>query len=435
MSVIEKVIGRRVWDSRGRPTVEAEIVLTTGAIGRAIAPAGASTGTNEAVDLRDPAGHGSVDLAVRNVNTEIATALRGMSATDQRAIDERLIALDGTANKGRLGANATVAVSMAALHAAAAEHREPLWRYVATDGDVALPMPMIQIFGGGAHARRRVDLQDFLIIPVGAGTFDEAIVIATRVYEAAGRLMERRGCLRGVADEGGWWPEFSSNGDALDTLVAAIEEARLQPGKDAAIAIDVAATQLRKGSQYRLAAEDRTLTGDEFSALLLGWCRQYPIVSIEDPLADDDHEGMQSFTQRAGGRLQIIGDDYLVTSSNRIAAAAASGSCNAVLLKPNQVGTITETVAALEAARAARWATIISARSGETEDVTIAHLAVGWAVGQLKVGSCARGERTAKWNEVLRIEHALGSKAALARMPRPLPLKNPRSGSSGHHEV
>lgn len=417
MSRIEKVTGHRVWDSRARPTVEAEVVLTSGVIGRAIAPAGASTGAHEAIDLRDPGGT-DVGLAVRNVNTEIDAALRGLPIRDQAAIDERLIALDGTPNKARLGANATVAVSMAALHAAAADDREPLWKYLAQGDDVSLPMPMVQIFGGGAHAHRRVDVQDFLIIPIAAATFDQAMAMVARVYEAAGRLMNRRGGLRGVADEGGWWPEFSSNSDALDALVTAIEEAGLRPGEDAAIAIDVAASQLRDGTGYRLAADDRTFTSDELSELLLGWCRRYPIVSIEDPLAEDDHDGMRSFSQRASATLQIIGDDYLVTSADRITAAASAGACNAVLLKPNQVGTITETASALKAARAAGWATIVSARSGETEDVTIAHLAVGWAAGQLKVGSCARGERTAKWNEVLRIEQALGAKATLGTFKR-----------------
>jgi enolase len=417
---IEKVIGRRMWDSRGRPTVEAEVVLSGGAVGRALAPAGASTGVNEAVDLRDGGalfdGLG-VDRAVRNIRTEIATALNGMSVMDQEAIDRRLIALDGTPNKSRLGGNATVAVSMAALHAAAAARGVPLWRHLKEDREPALPMPMIQIFGGGAHAGQRLDIQDFLVIPIGASTFNEAISIAAQIYESARQIMTERGALRGVADEGGWWPEFSSNSEALDTLVAAIERARLRPGEDAAIAIDVAASQLRNGSRYRLAAERCELSSDELADMLLRWCRRYPIVSVEDPFAEDDHQGMRAFTSRSGGRLQVIGDDYLVTSAERVAAAAAAEACNAVLLKPNQAGTITETRAALQAARAAGWATIISARSGETEDVTIVHLAVGWAAGQLKVGSCARSERTAKWNEALRIEEALGDAATFGRLP------------------
>jgi enolase len=407
---IERVIGRRVWDSRGRPTVEAEVVFSNGASGRAIAPAGASTGAGEAVDLRDGGaafGGFGVERAVRSVSVEIARALRGMPGMDQASIDRRLVELDGTRQKERLGGNATVAVSMAALHAAASAAGQPLWQYVAGDGRPTLPMPMIQIFGGGAHAGRRVDVQDFLIMPIGARTFDQAIVMTAEVYAAAGRIMAERGALHGVADEGGWWPDFRSSRDALDTLVAAIERAGLRPGVDAAIAIDVAASQLRNGSRYRFAADGREHTSEELVDLLLQWCRAYPIVSIEDPFAEDDDEGMRAFTARSGGRLQVIGDDYLVTSAERIAVAAQAGACNAVLLKPNQAGTVTETAEALAAARTAGWNTIISARSGETEDVTIAHLAVGWGVGQLKVGSFARGERTAKWNEVLRIEEFL----------------------------
>ena len=306
---------------------------------------------------------------------------------------------------------------MAALHAAAAARGMPLWRHLAEGAEPTLPMPMVQIFGGGAHAGRRVDIQDFLVVPIGASTFDEAIAIAVRIYESAGRIMAERGGLRGVADEGGWWPEFTSNSDALDALLLAIERAGLRPGIDAAMAIDVAASQLRVGSRYRFAAENREMSSEELADILLQWCRRYPIVSVEDPLAQDDHAGMRAFTALAGAHVQVVGDDYLVTSADRISAAAAAGACNAVLLKPNQAGTITETKAALDAARAAGWSSIVSARSGETEDVTIVHLAVGWAAGQLKVGSCARSERTAKWNEALRIEEALGDAAMLGRLP------------------
>jgi enolase len=418
--VVEAVIGRRVWDSRGRPTVEAEVVLRSGIRGRGMAPAGASTGANEAVDLRDGGsvfGGLGVDRAVGHVSTEIASALVGLPVMDQEAIDRTLIALDGTPNKSRLGANATVAVSMAALHAAAAQLGIPLWRHLAGGSEPLLPMPMVQIFGGGAHAGRRVDIQDFLVVPVGAATFDQAISIAMRIYEAAGRIMAERAGPRGVADEGGWWPEFSSNSDALDALLVAIERAGLRPGVDAAIAIDVAASQLQSGAGYRFASENKELSSDELADILLQWCRRYPIVSVEDPLGQDDDAGMREFTSRAGAHVQVVGDDYLVTSAERIAAAAAAGACNAVLLKPNQAGTITETRAALLAARAAGWSSIVSARSGETEDVTIVHLAVGWAAGQLKVGSCARSERTAKWNEGLRIEESLGSAAVLGRLP------------------
>src|SRR5215471_2598126 len=319
---IERIVGRRVWDSRGRPTVEAEIFLDTGASGRAIAPAGASTGTHEAVDLRDggsDSGGFGVDRAVANINREFGTALRGMPIADQSAIDRRLIELDGTPNKARLGGNATIAVSMAALHAGAAARCEPLWRVLAEGGPVSLPMPMIQIFGGGAHAGRRIDIQDFLIIPIGAASFDEALAMAARVYRAAGQIMADRGHLRGVADEGGWWPEFGSNAEALDTLVEAVERAALRPGEDVGIAIDVAASQFSDGGGYRLDADRVELQTAELVELLAEWCRRYPIVSVEDPVAEDDETGMISFTARLGDRIQIIGDDYLVTSAARVA--------------------------------------------------------------------------------------------------------------------
>ena len=414
---ISRVVGRRVWDSRGRPTVEAEIFLENGASGRAIAPAGASTGTHEAVDLRDGGaafGGFGVDCAVASINGEIAAALRSMSIADQNAIDSRLIELDGTPNKARLGGNATIAVSMAALHAAAAAQREPLWRVIAEGAQVSLPMPMIQIFGGGAHAGRRVDIQDFLIIPIGATSFDQALGMTARVYRAAGEIMADRGLLRGVADEGGWWPEFASNAEALDTLVEAIERSPLVPGEEVAIAIDVAASQFYHANRYRLAADGVELEAEGVIELLADWCRRYPIISVEDPLAEDDDIGMAAFTAKLGERIQIIGDDYLVTSAERVVAAASRGACNAVLLKPNQAGTVTETKAALVAARAAGWRTVVSARSGETEDVTIVHLAVGWNARQLKVGSFARSERMAKWNEGLRIEAALVRAARFA---------------------
>jgi enolase len=414
-AVIERIVGRRVWDSRGRPTVEADVVVTGGAVGRAIAPAGASTGSNEAVELRDGGaaldGYG-VGKALAAIETVIAPALRGIPIADQAAIDAALIALDGTANKARLGGNATIAVSMAALHASAATVGQPLWRVLAGDGQPLLPMPMIQIFGGGAHAAQRLDVQDFLIVPVGAGSFDEAMMLTAQVYAAAGAIMAERGKRSGVADEGGWWPEFASNEAALDTLVSAIERAGLVPGDDVAIAIDVAATQFGHAGAYRLAGT--ALDTEALVGRLAGWCRRYPIISVEDPVAEDDTAGMIDFTRRVGDTVQVIGDDYLVTSAPRVAAAAAIGACNAVLIKPNQAGTITETAAALQAARDAGWRAIVSARSGESEDVTIVHLAIGWGAGQLKVGSFARSERMAKWNEALRIEEALGSAARFA---------------------
>lgn len=415
--LIDRVVARRVWDSRGRPTVEAEVRLGGGAVGRAIAPAGASTGSGEAVDLRDggPAfgGH-DVTRAVRGVGDVVDPALRGRDAMDQAGLDRALIELDGTADRRRLGGNALIAVSMAALHAAAGAAGRPLWRYLLGEGPARLPLPEIQVFGGGAHAGRRVDVQDFMVVPVGASTFAEALDWTAEVYRAAGARMAAAGRLYGVADEGGYWPAFDRNEDALECLVLAIEDAGRIPGDEMAISLDVAASELHEAGRYRFGLEGRDLDGDALAELLIGWLDRFPIVSIEDPLAEDDTHGMRRFTAAVGDRVQIVGDDYLVTSARRVEQAARDGACNALLVKPNQAGTVTETRAACEAARAAGFGTIVSARSGETEDVTIVHLAVGWGAGQLKVGSFARSERTAKWNEGLRIEEALGGAAAFA---------------------
>ena len=402
-----------MWDSRGRPTVEAEIALACGARGRAIAPAGASRGAREAVDLRDADGLGVV-AAVGNVNGAIAAALAGMDAAKQVEIDRALIALDGTPNKARLGANATVAVSLAALHAAASAHGLPMFRYLAQGKPVRLPLPEIQIFGGGAHAGRRIDIQDLMVMALAAKTFAEALEMTARVYQAAGELMRDAGKLHGVADEGGWWPEFASNEEAIETLVRAIARAGFVPGDEVAISLDIAASEFGRGGRYRLDLDARSLDSDGMCELVLGWLARYPIVSVEDPLAEDDREGMMRFTAAAGHRVQVIGDDYLTTSAERVQAAIADRACNAVLLKVNQCGTVTETRAALDLAKAAGWGCIVSARSGETEDVSIVHLATGWDAGQLKVGSFARGERTAKWNEALRIEEMLGADARYA---------------------
>ena len=414
---IVSIHGRRVWDSRGRPTVEAEVRLVCGAKGRAIAPAGASRGSNEAIDLRDGGaklGGYDVGRACANISGEIARALTGMDATAQEHVDAALTALDGSANKARLGGNATVAVSMAVLHAAASAAGLPLWRYLANGRPVRLPLPEVQIFGGGAHAGRRIDIQDLMIMAPRAASFDEAMVITAEVYRAGGEWMAAHGKLGGVADEGGWWPQFDSNEEALQALVAAIERAGYIPGEDVVLSLDIAASELYADGFYQLGLEKKQLDTDGMSEMLLGWIARYPIASIEDPLAEHDTEGMARFTRAAGGKIQIIGDDFLVTSAARVGAAAAAGACNAVLLKPNQAGTVSETRAALEAARAAGWATIVSARSGETEDTTIVHLATGWDAGQLKVGSFARSERMAKWNEALRIEEELGAEARFA---------------------
>ncbi len=415
--VIQSLIGRRVWDSRGRPTVEAEIALSDGAVGRAIAPAGASRGSLEAVEKRDGGPRlGGLDVrgALAGIRMEIAPALIGADPFDQEALDATLVALDGAENLSRLGGNALTAVSLAALHAAAASRGLPLWRHLAGDGPAVVPLPEIQIFGGGAHAGRRTDVQDFMVVAPRAKTFAEALETTAEVYHAAGRLMAERGFLTGVADEGGWWPAFASNEEALEALMLSIERAGLTPGDDVAISLDVAASEFGAGGFYRLGLEKRVLDRDGLADLLIGWCARYPIVSIEDPFAEDDAEGFYRFTAAVGDRVQVIGDDLLVTSASRVAEAARTGSANAVLIKVNQAGTVSRAKAALDEGLAHGFGTIVSARSGETEDVSIAHLAVGWGAGQLKVGSFARSERMAKWNEVLRIEEALGANARFA---------------------
>jgi enolase len=382
MAKILNVHGRRVWDSRGRPTLEAEVTVGRGATalasGRAIAPAGASTGSGEAKSI-------DVRKAVEHVNGIMRKALLTARVEDQAAIDRKLIELDGTADKSRLGANAIVAVSLACAHAAAAAAKKPLWRYLAGAKPVALPVPQ--------------------------GSFSEALEWTAEVYRAAGARLAKRGRLAGVADEGGWWPAFKSNEEGLAELVGAMSDAGFEPGRDCAIALDVAATQLWRGGRYQLSLENRSLTGEQMQAMLLRWLEAYPIVSIEDPFAETDYAGMKAFTKAAGDKVQIVGDDYFVTSEAKL--RAADGACNAVLLKPNQVGTLTETLACWNAARELGYRAIVSARSGETEDVSIVHLAVGWGVPQLKVGSFSRSERMAKWNEGLRIEEALGGKQLL----------------------
>jgi len=414
---IQSIHGRRVWDSRGRPTVEAEVTLKDGAKGRAIAPAGASKGTREALELRDggePFGGFDVLQAVGHINGEIANALIGTDAENQFALDQTLIALDGTENKTRIGANATLAVSMAAAHAMAQASGLALYRYLGQGKVGRLPMPQIQIFGGGAHAGRRVDVQDFMVVCPGASSFAQALEWTAEVYRHAGLLMAQRGSLFGVADEGGWWPDFSSNEQALEMLVLSIERAGFIPGEQVAIALDIAASEFGKLGQYRLGLESRALDSDGLIEMLLGWIEKYPIVSIEDPLAEDDPEGFARFTQAVGDRLQIVGDDFLVSSSKLIREAANIGAANTVLLKPNQRGTLSETLEAWKVAQELGYAAIVSARSGETEDTTIVDLAIGWNVGQLKVGSFARSERMAKWNHALRIEEELAGNAHFA---------------------
>lgn len=414
---ITAVRGRQLWDSRGRPTVEAEVELAGGAVGRAMAPAGASRGAHEAIDLRDGGeafGGFGVDRAVAAVNGGIAAALKGRDVRDQAGLDAVLEELDGTPAFSKLGANAAVAVSLAAIHAAAAAEGLPLWRYLADSRKVRIPLPEVQIFGGGAHAGRRTDVQDFMVMCPRAPTVRRAFEITADVYRAAGAIMEESGRLAGVADEGGWWPLFASNEEALETLARAIDRSGHKAGEEVFISLDVAANELSHGDGYRLPLDGAELTSEQMVARVAGWTARYPILSIEDPVSQDDMAGMALATERFGTTVQLIGDDFLVTNAERVRRAAAAKACNAVLVKVNQAGTVSRAKAALEAARELGWSAIVSARSGETEDVSISHLSVGWDAGQLKVGSFTRSERMAKWNELLRIEEQMGADAVFA---------------------
>lgn len=421
-SDIQKILARRVWDSRGNPTVEVEVTTEGGAKGRAIAPAGASRGTREAVDLRDGGkalGGMDVRQAVANVTNVLAPRLIGLDASSQAEVDAAIIGADPSPLKSHLGGNATVATSLAVLHAAAAAAGRPLWHHVAETCGVTptLPLPEIQIFGGGAHAGRRVDIQDFMVMVPGAGSFAEALDVTSEIYRAAGARMRARGKLAGVADEGGWWPDFASNEEALETLVAAISDTGEKPGDRVVISLDVAASELGSAGRYRLSLDKSELDSAGMIDQLGRWLVAYPIASIEDPLAEDDAAGMAEFTARYGKRIQVIGDDYLVTNARLVTQAAGNSAANAVLIKVNQAGTVTEALQCVEAARKAGYRAIVSARSGETEDVSISHLSIGLAAGQLKVGSFSRTDRMAKWNECLRIEEALGKGAFVGGRP------------------
>jgi enolase len=415
---IAEVIGRRVWDSRGRPTVEVEVVTSAGRRGRGIAPAGASTGSREAVDRRDGGdrlGGYDVSGAVAAVATTVAPALIGRDVTDQVGVDAALDALDPSPTRSTLGGNVTVAASLATLHAAAAVREVPLWRCLA-DTATTLPRPEIQILGGGAHAGRVVDVQDFMVVPLSAQTFDEALEQVAEVYLAAGRILRDRGRACGVADEGGHWPSVASNEDALRLLTEAIEAAGFTPGADVAISLDLAASEFEQGGRYTLSSEGRRLERAEWIALVADWVHRYPVVAVEDPAGEHDLEGLVQATALLADRCLVIGDDAVVTDAATVRTLAAAGACNAALVKVNQAGTVTAAAAAVAAARAAGWSVIVSARSGETEDVSVAHLAVGWHADLVKVGSITRGERTAKWNELLRISEAAGG-LPLAPLP------------------
>ena len=414
---IASISAYQVFDSRGNPTIEAEVVLENGTRGRGLVPSGASTGQFEALELRDRDPKrfrgNSVFQAVAHVEGEIASELRGRDVFDQSGLDQAMIALDGTPNKARLGANAILAVSMAAAAAAARARGEPLHAYLGEGRGNLLPLPEIQITGGGAHANWRTDVQDFLLIATGARSYAEVMEITHNVYHAAGAIMKKRNKYFGVADEGGYWPEFKTNEEALQLLVEAIELAGYQPGRDAAISLDVAASDLfdeDKGT-YRFSLEGREFSTAEFAALLENWCTRYPIISIEDPMADTDWDGWRMVYEKLGRRIQIIGDDLFTTNIQRIQAGIEKRLANAVLIKLNQIGTVTETLEAIRLTQQAGWLPVVSARSGETEDAFIAHLAVATNAGQLKVGSFSRSERMAKWNEVIRIERQLAGQA------------------------
>jgi len=412
---IRSVDAFQIYDSRGNPTVEAVVALENGIVGRGLVPSGASTGQFEALELRDGDrsrfGGKSVFKAIAHVRGEIAAAVAGRDALDQRGLDEALIAVDGTAGKSRLGANAILGVSMATAVAAAQSQGQPLHRYLG--GGTLLPLPEIQLFGGGAHAGWRTDIQDFMIVAAGAGSYSETLEITSNIFHAAGKLMGARGKLRGAADEGGWWPEFAGNEEALATCVEAIQMAGYTPGKEAALSLDIAASDLfdEASGTYRLKLDDRTLSSNQFVDLMISWCRNYPVVSIEDPAADTDWAGWKRFYEACGSQVQVIGDDLFTTNPARIREGIRRGAANAVLIKLNQIGTVTETIDAIRLTQAAGWNAVVSARSGETEDAFISHLAVGTNAGQLKVGSFCRSERMAKWNEVLRIERELGGRA------------------------
>jgi enolase len=412
---ITSVDAFQIFDSRGNPTVEAVVTLENGVTGHGLVPSGASTGQFEALELRDGdptyfRGK-SVRRAIEHIRTEIAEAVRGRDVQDQEGLDRTLIELDGTPNKSRLGANSILGVSMAAANASAAAQGIPL--YASLGDGTLLPLPEIQIFGGGAHANWRTDVQDFLVIATGATTYAETLEITSNVFHAAGEIMRDRGHNFGAADEGGYWPEFSSNEQALQTFDEAVRRAGYTPGKEASLSLDIAASDLydESSKRYRFALENRTFTSTEFADLMKQWCEQYAVVSIEDPMADSDWAGWEQVHSALGQEVQLIGDDLFTTHPDRIHEGIRRGIANSVLIKLNQIGTVSETLAAIRLTQAAGWAPVVSARSGETEDTFIAHLAVATNAGQLKVGSFCRSERMAKWNEVLRIGRTLGSRA------------------------
>ncbi|MPZ14544.1 MAG: phosphopyruvate hydratase [Chloroflexi bacterium] len=415
MSAIVTVHARQILDSRGTPTIEVDVALADGSPGRAAVPSGASTGAHEALELRDGdrtryRGLG-VQRAVANVNARIAPALAGRSPDDQRAIDHLLIELDGTPNKSTLGANAILGVSIACAKAAAASAGMPLFQYLGGATASVLPVPLMNVLNGGKHAADSTDFQEFMLAPVGLPSFSEALRAGVEIYYALRDVLRARGLSTGLGDEGGFAPSLSSNQEAVELLVHAIERAGYRPGVDVALAMDVAATELAENGRYDLAREGRTLDAGQLIDLYTEWVRAYPIVSIEDGLAEDDWEGWAELTRRLGPEVQLVGDDLFVTNVDRLLQGIQGGCTNAILIKLNQIGTLTETLDAIAMARRAGYAAVISHRSGETEDTTIAHLAVATGVGQIKTGAPARTDRVAKYNELLRIEEMLGTDA------------------------
>ena len=420
MSRIADIRGREIIDSRGNPTVEADVVLDSGAVGRAAVPSGASTGSREAVELRDGdpkryLGKG-VRKAVGHINEAIRGVVLGLDAQDQRALDQKLIAADGTDNKSKLGANAILAVSLAAAHAAARDRKLPLYRHLGGDGDLTMPVPMMNIINGGAHADNSVDIQEFMILPLGAPSLSEALRYGAEVFHTLKKVLHSKGLNTAVGDEGGFAPDLPSNEAALTTILEAIDKAGYRAGKDIYLGLDVASTELYRDGMYELESEGRKFNASEFADYLAGLVAKYPIVTIEDGMSEGDWDGWAVLTRKLGHKVQLVGDDVFVTNTRIFAEGISRKIANAILIKPNQIGTLTETIAAIDMAAGARYAAIVSHRSGETEDVTIADIAVATAATQIKTGSMSRSDRIAKYNQLLRIEAQLGARARFAGM-------------------
>jgi len=421
VSIIEHVVAREILDSRGQPTVEVDVELDTGARGRAAVPSGASTGAHEALELRDGAdryGGKGVLTAVAHVNGEIRQAVIGLSAETQRELDAALIELDGSEGKSRLGANAILGVSLAVAKAAADDMDLPLYRYVGGVNAHTLPVPMMNVLNGGAHADSNVDLQEFMIVPLGAASFSEGLRWGSETYQALKALLKERGLSTGLGDEGGFAPSLDSNEAALALLVSAIERAGYEAGEEIALALDVASTEFCADGRYVLAGEGASYSSEEFAGYLAGLCERYPIVSVEDGMAEDDWKGWKLLTERLGDRVQLVGDDLFVTNPDRLTQGIESGIANSILIKLNQIGTLTETLDTMAMATRAAYTCVVSHRSGETEDTTIAALAVATNCGQIKTGAPARTDRVAKYNELLRIEEDLGEAAEYPRWPK-----------------